>query len=82
MPDVLADVRLTETVVAALRLASTRRPASGKLDTQAVLLALRAVDLSGRWSRFLIDDQPISDRDVASADTGRASRCRSTAAKR
>ncbi|WP_280491645.1 YncE family protein [Nocardia asiatica] len=68
MADVLARLRLTETVVAALRLASSRRPDGQSLDTQTLLLALKSVDSSSNWGRFHISDQPVPDAAGSSED--------------
>jgi hypothetical protein len=56
--DVWSGLLLTDTVVAATRLAGSRRPPGGWLDTQTLLLALESADNSGAWSRFAISDLP------------------------
>lgn len=69
MSDTFAGVRLTEAVVAALRLASARRIQGDTLSTFNILLALESCDVAGAWSRFLIDERLKHDPTPISNDT-------------
>jgi hypothetical protein len=67
--EALAGMRLTEAVVATLRLASTRRRPETALSTFDILLALESSDNTGAWSRFLIDERPKEDPTPTSTDS-------------
>ncbi|WP_152603662.1 hypothetical protein [Amycolatopsis rifamycinica] len=69
MTEVLAGLRVTETVAAALSLAATRRSGGRSLDTQTLLWALAATDTVGDWHRLLLTDQPASDPASTSVHT-------------
>ena len=69
MAEVLAGLRLTEAVIAALRLASTRRVSARELDTVTLLIALESVDMLGDWTRVVISDVQQYDPDGISGDT-------------
>ena len=69
MSDALSGLLLTEPVVAALRLAGSRRRAGGGLDTQTLLLALESVDVSSAWSRFVITERPQDEPAAGSVHT-------------
>src|SRR4051812_6906128 len=69
LTEILAGLRITETVVAALRLAATRRDHMGSLDTQTLLQALESVDPVVGWHRFTITDRPVPDPPGRSSDT-------------
>lgn len=67
MADSFAELPLTATVTAALRLASTRRLDGRSLDTQTVLRALESVDSDGDWSRLLITDLQQNEAEIGRA---------------
>lgn len=69
MADSFAELPLTATVTAALRLASTRRLDGRSLDTQTVLRALESVDSDGDWSRLLITDLQQNEAEGSSTGT-------------
>jgi hypothetical protein len=56
-------------VLAALRLASTRRVSERGLDTLTLLIALESVDSLGDWARVVISDVQQRDPDGVSDDT-------------
>lgn len=69
MAEPLAGVVLSEAVAAALRLASTRREQGASLSTFDILLALESSDVTGAWSRLLVDGRRKTDPTPTSGDT-------------